>query len=63
MRIPDHAIRFEPEELPAGAEEFTVALTDYNFVGATYKATVRLSPTAAIHGAKAEDPLEVIVGL
>lgn len=63
MRIPDHAIRFEPEELPAGAEEFQVALTDSNFVGATYKATVRVSPAAAIMGAKAEDPFEVTVGL
>ena len=63
MRIPDHAIRFEPEELPAGAEEFKIALTDDNFVGATYKATVRLSPAAAIRDAKAEDPFEVIVGL
>jgi hypothetical protein len=62
-RIPDHAIRFEPEELPAGAKEFKIALTDYNFVGATYKATVRLTPAAAIRDAKAEDPFEVTVGL
>ena len=63
MRIPDHAIRFEPEELPAGASEFRIALRDYNFVGAVYKATVRLSPAAAVRDAKAEEPFEVIVGL
>jgi hypothetical protein len=63
IRIPDHAIRFEPEELPAGAQAFQVALTDYNFVGATYEATVRLVPAAAIRGAKAEDPVDVIAGL
>jgi hypothetical protein len=63
MRIPDHAIRFEPEELPAGASEFRIALRDSNFVGATYKATVRLSPAAAVRGAKADEPFEVTVGL
>jgi hypothetical protein len=63
MRIPNHAIRFEPEQLPAGAREFRIALRDHNFVGATYKATVRLSPAAAVRDAKAEKPFEVIVGL
>ena len=61
--IDSELIRFEPEELPAGAEEFKIALTDDSFVGATYKATVRLSPAAAIRDAKAEDPFEIFVGL
>ena len=63
MRIPDHAIRFEPELLPAGASEFRIVLRDYNFVGAVYKATVRLSPAAAVRDAKAEKPFDVTVGL
>jgi hypothetical protein len=63
MRVPDHAIRFDPEQLPAGAKFFRIALRDQNFVGAVYKATIRLSPAATARDAEAEKPFEVIVGL
>jgi hypothetical protein len=63
MRIPNHLIRFEPELLPAGATEFQLALRDYNFVGANYSGTIRLSPAAAAPGAKPEEPITVTVGL
>jgi hypothetical protein len=63
MRIPNQAITFEPEQLPAGATQFRIALRNYNFVGANYKGTIRLSPAAPTPGAKAEAPMPVIVGL
>jgi hypothetical protein len=61
MAIPAHSIGFDPEVLPAGAEEFRVVLKDYRFVGANYTGTVRL--TNATNPRAAPDDQKVIVGL
>lgn len=63
IRIPNQAIRFEPELLPGGATEFQVALRDYNFVGATYTGKIRLSRAGSAPRAPAEKPIKVTVGL
>lgn len=42
VRIPDHVPVFVPAVLPAGATSFRVRLTDENYAGASYLATVRL---------------------
>jgi hypothetical protein len=59
--IPAHSIGFDPEVLPAGAEEFRVVLKDYRYIGANYKGTVRLTPAADPKAAPYDK--EVIVGL
>jgi hypothetical protein len=59
--IPAHSIGFDPEVLPAGAEEFKVVLKDYRFVGANFKGTVHL--TSATNPQAAPLDVEVIVGL
>jgi hypothetical protein len=59
--IPAHSIGFDPEVLPAGAEEFRVVLRDYRFIGANYAGTVRLIPVGDAKAAPTEK--EVIVGL
>jgi hypothetical protein len=63
IRIPNQFIRFEPEQLAAGQTQFRIALRNYNFVGANYTGTLRLSPTATTPGTRSENPITVIVGL
>jgi hypothetical protein len=63
MRIPNPAIRFEPDVLPIGATQFRIALNNYDFVGANYRGKIALRPAGSASGAQAETPIEVIVGL
>jgi hypothetical protein len=63
MRIPNQAIRFEPDVLPIGATQFRIALKNYDFIGANYRGKVALRPAGSATGAQAETPIEVIVGL
>jgi hypothetical protein len=63
VRVPNQFIRFEPELLPAGQTQFRIALRNYNFVGANYTGTIRLSPAATTARGKAEKPKTVIAGL
>jgi hypothetical protein len=63
IRIPNQAIRFEPDVLPIGATEFRIALNNYDFIGANYRAKIALSPAGSAPGAQPETPFEVIVGL
>lgn len=63
QRIPNQAIRFEPDVLPIAATQFRIALKNYDFVGANYRGKIALSPAISVSGAQAEKPIEVIVGL
>lgn len=63
QRIPNQAIRFEPDVLPIGATQFRIALKNYDYVGANYRAKIALSPAGSASGAQPEKPIEVIVGL
>ena len=42
VRVPDGAIRFVPDVLPAGGTSFQIRMDDQRFVGASYLGTVRL---------------------
>jgi hypothetical protein len=61
VKIPNDVIRFEPEILPRGAEEFKIGLKDYDFCGANYTGTIRLSP--AWSSGPPEAPRTLTVGL
>ncbi|PXX06311.1 hypothetical protein [Mycolicibacterium moriokaense] len=63
MRIPNQAIRFEPEALPIGATQFRIAVKNYDFIGANYRGKVALRPAGPASGAQAAASIEVIVGL
>jgi hypothetical protein len=58
-KIPSYSLGFNPEILPAGAEEFRIVLKDDRFLGANYKGTVLLTPMSGAN----PDEVEVTVGL
>lgn len=64
--LPANKISFKPDVLPAGKTEFTVLVTDYDYLGSNYSGTVKLSPTQTALGnnpALAPSSEAVIVGL
>lgn len=63
IRIPNQAIRFEPDPLPIGATEFRIALKNFDFIGSNYSAKIALIPAGSPFGAQAEKPIDVVVGL
>lgn len=64
VTIPDTAITFVPNVLPANAKKFQIDLTDNNFVGANYvgKVVLRRADGSASRPPR-PDPISVTVGL
>jgi hypothetical protein len=56
--LPVSAIGFDPPFLPAGFTQFRIVLTDYNFAGANYTGTIKLSTQSLV-----PDERVVTVGL
>jgi hypothetical protein len=61
ISVPVSAIAFQPASLPPGATQFQVVLTNYDYLGANYTGTIRLS-TQAVNNVAAVDKV-VTVGL
>lgn len=58
VTIPASAISFEPSFLPAGATQFQLVLTNYNYLGANYTGTIKLSTQGAVNNVA---PVEMVV--
>jgi hypothetical protein len=43
VKIPKSAIEFLPSPLPAGETRFRIVLKDYDYIGANYTGTIKLS--------------------
>ena len=61
VTLPLSAIGFEPSLLPAGATQFQIVLRNYNYLGANYTGTIKLTTQAATSSAAVN--MVVTVGL
>jgi hypothetical protein len=66
VTIPNSAIAFQPEFLPAGITKFRIILKDHRFIGANYTGKITLTSTQVTGLSPADlvpDEQVVIVGL